>query len=140
MLHDHALIFHYGTSLKKDTEGGRNLSEVYDTYNVINSHNFIRTRWFYSYAQDIVTNECICTICTWHIYIYIYICIYVYTKVYDMYDTCFIGILPFNFVRMPMHHYSRVHVGSNPVSLSADPVFKPRNGDRLSWFSSLFPV
>ena len=62
IFHDHALVFHYGTSLKKDTEGGRNVSEVYGTYNVINSHNFIRTRWLYSYTKDIVINECICTI------------------------------------------------------------------------------
>jgi hypothetical protein len=103
MLHDHALIFNYGTSLKKDKEGGRNMSEVYDTYHVINSRNFISTRWFYSYTQDIVTNECMCTIRT------------IYTKMYEMYDTCFIGILPFNFVRMPMHRYNRVHIGSNPV-------------------------
>ena len=103
----------------------KHVGGLWFTYNVITSHNFIRTRWFYSYTQDIVTNECIRTI---------------YTKMYHMYDTCFIRVLPFNFVRMPMHRYSRVHVGSNPVSYSADPAFKPRNGDRRSWFSSVLPV
>jgi len=37
------------------TKSGRNIQEFCDIDIVINSHNFICTRWFYSYTENILS-------------------------------------------------------------------------------------